>query len=415
MGSVEQFFDTAFPAWQDKASLEDQVLRLTDYNQQLAEYLRYQLSNLTEENFNQIALDKITEPLVVRLENELQGLLTELSVTEGEIKAWVSAQDFQTGDEVTSSIDVGIGKIALKVTSGTAGSSSISLTNNGAAITGSNITLDGALVIKAINGDNSATTSINGGKITTGTINTNQLAANAVTAAKIAANTITGNQIAASTITAAKINAAGLACQYLRASGSSTDDFAYVTSNGFYLFKDGTVKAQLSATSNTEVSWELGNTTTGKNFLLKKFYESNANKAWIGNDGGDVGMNMNFNTGALWMSSQPTYSDRRLKSDIREDLEKYEEFFSALRPATFLMVRDKIVKRHCGFIAQDLQEALHETGLEDSDLAALFTPGMGDEYYGLAYGEFVGLLTHMIQKQTGEIEALEARIAALEA
>lgn len=101
-----------------------------------------------------------------------------------------------------------------------------------------------------------------------------------------------------------------------------------------------------------------------------------------------------------------TSSDRRLKEEISYDLgEKYLKLFDRLRPASFLF-RGKEAKRHLGFIAQDVETALLDSGLRHDDFAAL---DMGDpDRYGIAYGEFVALLTAKLQQLEKKVEELKS-------
>lgn len=100
-----------------------------------------------------------------------------------------------------------------------------------------------------------------------------------------------------------------------------------------------------------------------------------------------------------------TASDRRAKEEIAYDVEtKYLSLFDRLRPASFLF-KGKEAKRHLGFIAQDVEAALLDSGLGYDALAAL---DMSDpSRYGIAYGEFVALLTAKLQKLEKEVEALK--------
>jgi hypothetical protein len=99
-------------------------------------------------------------------------------------------------------------------------------------------------------------------------------------------------------------------------------------------------------------------------------------------------------------------SDRRLKNSISYNLDKYDEFFLALKPTRFKYNNGVSGRIHLGFIAQDVEEAMLNAGLTANDLAALIKdpveevsdPNITDFTYGLRYGEFIALNTHMIQK-----------------
>ena len=99
-------------------------------------------------------------------------------------------------------------------------------------------------------------------------------------------------------------------------------------------------------------------------------------------------------------------SDRRLKQAIEYRMDKYENFFMKLKPAQYQLKAGKSKRLHTGFIAQDVERALLESGLTTNDFAGLtITPvqevnpkdGIDDVFYRLRYGEFISLNTYMIQ------------------
>lgn len=133
---------------------------------------------------------------------------------------------------------------------------------------------------------------------------------------------------------------------------------------------------------------------------------------------------------AVWcnQSSMNTSSDRRLKEEIAPMSEKVENLFMDLKPVQYRFKDDYDDNRlHNGFIAQEVEEAMEKNGIEYNDFSALlkFKPEMGEEpkflnedgeadyEYGLGYGEFTALNTHMIQKAFKEIEKLKEEIKLL--
>lgn len=115
-------------------------------------------------------------------------------------------------------------------------------------------------------------------------------------------------------------------------------------------------------------------------------------------------------------------SDRRLKNNISYDFDRYDEFFMGLKPATFKYNNGHGGRFHSGFIAQDVEDALHSAGLSNMDFAGLViapieevneADGITDNYYKLRYGEFISLNTHMIQKLYRRITKLENELQSL--
>ena len=115
-------------------------------------------------------------------------------------------------------------------------------------------------------------------------------------------------------------------------------------------------------------------------------------------------------------------SDRRLKNNINYNFDRYDEFFMGLKPATFKYNNGHGGRLHSGFIAQDVEDALHSAGLSNMDFAGLViapieevneADGITDNYYKLRYGEFISLNTHMIQKLYRRITKLENELQSL--
>lgn len=95
-------------------------------------------------------------------------------------------------------------------------------------------------------------------------------------------------------------------------------------------------------------------------------------------------------------------SDRNRKEAISEGLVGYMALFDRLRPASFRLKGGK--RRHLGFIAQDVEEAMKEAGINAQDFAGLVIDGEGE--YGLRYEEFIPLLVEKIQRLEAAIKEL---------
>lgn len=122
-------------------------------------------------------------------------------------------------------------------------------------------------------------------------------------------------------------------------------------------------------------------------------------------------------------------SDRRVKDDIRYDLDDYEAFFRALKPCSYKLKRGTSGRRHTGFIAQELEQALLDSGKTSADLAAYCYDPDARRYestdmdpktaptgcYKIRYSELIALNTAMIQKLMAEVDALKTHVAELEA
>lgn len=130
-------------------------------------------------------------------------------------------------------------------------------------------------------------------------------------------------------------------------------------------------------------------------------------------------------------------SDKNLKKDIVDIDEKYEQFFNKLRPITYKYDGKNIKghRDHIGFIAQEVEEALLDSGLTTENFAGIvierdvtmnpkYDSNLSDEenkaneeqydtLYSLRYEEFVALNTRMIQKLNQEIEQMKMELNEL--
>ena len=127
---------------------------------------------------------------------------------------------------------------------------------------------------------------------------------------------------------------------------------------------------------------------------------------------------------AITLRGQVTYdtdgSDRRLKYDIESFPDQYDKFYDKLKPVRYKYHHENIEQYHTGFIAQDIEQSLAETGLSTLDLGATFktrsplAETIGEEeIWAMHRDELVSLNTWQIQKLKARIEALEQEIKEL--
>lgn len=127
-------------------------------------------------------------------------------------------------------------------------------------------------------------------------------------------------------------------------------------------------------------------------------------------DLGEHWHNGNFTWNDLYIVNDPTVtSDAKCKNSISYDLSKYDSLFDLLKPVTYKLNSGTSDRKHMGMIAQDVEVALQESGVDSTDFAGFvkFTDKEGVSHYSLRYGEFIGLLIDQVQK-------LKARVAELE-
>lgn len=122
-------------------------------------------------------------------------------------------------------------------------------------------------------------------------------------------------------------------------------------------------------------------------------------------------------------------SDEREKSSISYDMTEHEKLFNLLKPTPYKMNSGTSDRLHVGFIAQDVEGAMEEIGMDSKDFAGFVkspvyarelesgefdtSSEVIDYRYALRYGEFVALNTHMIQKLMARVSELENKLEAL--
>jgi hypothetical protein len=98
-----------------------------------------------------------------------------------------------------------------------------------------------------------------------------------------------------------------------------------------------------------------------------------------------------------------TSSDYRLKEDVQPMVGASDRLMS-LKPVNFAWKADG--SRTDGFLAHEAQEVVPQAVTGDKD---------GEEMQAIDHSKLVPLLTAALQEALQKIEALEARVAALEA
>ncbi len=127
-------------------------------------------------------------------------------------------------------------------------------------------------------------------------------------------------------------------------------------------------------------------------------------------------------------------SDRRKKTNILAYDEKIETFYDNLKPISYELINGHSGRKHYGFIAQDVEDAMGVAGLDYKDMALLQKAPMDvngneidpttivdystderivDYEYSLAYTEMISINTHMIQKLRQEITQLKNEISEI--
>ena len=114
----------------------------------------------------------------------------------------------------------------------------------------------------------------------------------------------------------------------------------------------------------------------------------------------------------IYVNGTAVTSDKRLKEDIKGLNEKHVTFFKCLRPVQYKFKNGSSGRKHTGFIAQEVEDALHEAGMTDKDMAVVVRDP--DDNYYLRYEEIISVQTKVIQDLMAKVEDLEKRVSNLE-
>ena len=111
------------------------------------------------------------------------------------------------------------------------------------------------------------------------------------------------------------------------------------------------------------------------------------------------------------------YSDKRLKTNIENLSNQYEQLFDTLQPKRYKYIDGTSNRYHTGFVAQEVMDSVNNAGLTSQDFAAVCLEGINAEkegYWQLRRDEFIALNTWQIQKAKARISELEEKVSKLE-
>ena len=320
-------------------------------------------------------ITKTSEEIRLEVSNELENLSSSIDVKLGSITSTVQGLDGrvttveQTATGLTSTVqglngqistlDQKIDSISLSVTNGES-SSTIALTVDGVQVSSKKIQFTGDVVFASDLTDGQTT--ISGDNILTGTIETARIKLSGKMKVYDNDDNIGGY------------------IGYMSGkdlSGSSTDGIAMKNGGNIIIATDSGVRmtgpyAEVICVNNVTLNSDYSVVVDAANF------KSNV--------------------------SLTVTSDRNLKDEILYDVaDKYLPLFDRLSPASFLY-KGRATGRHLGFIAQDIEVAAAECGIDKSDLALLVQDE--DGLYGLSYSEFIPILVAKIKDLETRLEGL---------
>lgn len=241
------------------------------------------------------------------------------------------------------------------------------------------VNYDGSAVMRDVNITGTSTIdsacigNLNASKITAGTFSADRIPN--LSAAKITSGTISTDRLSSSVITTSNFSSKSLSTGNLTVTGGSKLGYWNVTTAG-----------ALNCGSGTS---QVGLTSSGVS------HGSGWTASWY-----DI------------IQAGNSASDERLKQDITEFDDHYDNIFDNLRPVKFRYNIDPDRLR-LGFIAQDVKKNFESEGI--NDFGGVYVGEGDDDNYRLLKEDFIALNTWQIQKLKGQIKELEERLAKLEA
>lgn len=109
-------------------------------------------------------------------------------------------------------------------------------------------------------------------------------------------------------------------------------------------------------------------------------------------------------------------SDRNEKNSIEDLPDKYLTMFDRIQPKRFKLNSGTSDRYHTGYIAQEVEEAMHETGVDGQEFGGFIKDKDedGNDIYMLRYGEFDAIYAAKIKQLEARIAELEERLANIE-
>lgn len=139
---------------------------------------------------------------------------------------------------------------------------------------------------------------------------------------------------------------------------------------------------------------------------------TDSNNDKIGEDGYNLGSEKAFWNTVFAKTGSINTSDRNNKNTIQPLSDTYGRIFDSLKPVSYKFNQNNNNRTHTGLIAQDVKEAIENTGITTQDFAGYceWENDDGSVGCGLRYEEFIALCVDQIQKLKKRVEELENKL-----
>ena len=445
------YIDTNFPSFTQKESDGEKIETMQDYLFMLVEQLRYTLRNLDLKNMNKAAmngfLQNIREPIYAKIEdtnknvNELsitakglsarisnaEGSITQLGATANGLAAEIKnakgditslgaradglAAEIKNAKGDITQLGARADGLAARISSNEG-----SITNLTADVNGIRTQVSGkigtseaqTLIDQSLDGITLSATSGESGTIfklmydgavlaSTGSVDLYVDAVNVY-------GTLTAERLQGGSISI--LDDEGNRCGYIYSNYASSAD----------------TKIELDSDA-IEIGGDEGSVFIGSVWdrSTRSYYASievdgNSNEVQIKGDvipNADATYSLgsrNFVWDAIYCSTDTLNgSDRNIKNSIEALPEKYVRMFEHIEPRRYKLNSGTSGRFHTGFIAQEVEAAMQECGIDSQEFAgwAAAKREDGSETYFLRYSEFIPILWAKVREQEKRLKRLE--------
>lgn len=402
------YIDTNFPSFTQKESVNDKVETMQDYLFMLVEQLRYTLHNLDLSNMNKTAADEfvkqITDPIYGEIK-DAEGNITQVAlVAEGLAARIGDAEGNITQLQATAQgLSASISNLNGSVTNLTADVNGIRAQVSGKIGTSEAQTL----IDQSLNGITLSATSGESGTIFKLMYDGAVLASTGSVDLYVDAVNIYG------TLTATKLRGGSISvvddddneCGTIQTTYASSSDYKLdISSSAMELFaEDGSlfIASGWDRTNKYHASIEVDGNS--EEVQIKGGVIPNADNVY------DLG-SPNFVWSAIYCSTNELNgSDRNIKNSIEALPEKYVRMFELVEPKRYKLNSGTSGRFHTGFIAQEVEAAMRECGIDSQEFAgwAAAKREDGSETYFLRYSEFIPILWAKVREQEERLKRLE--------
>lgn len=267
--------------------------------------------------------------------------------------------------------------------------------------------------------------SIINGTLKVGSANIDNISANQITSGTLSASRISGGELNCSTLTISgfSVTAGMIANGLITSAKISSLSAAKVTEGRFTQINNMYIGEKNNTNATINSDWyrsQGGNAiieTGSGGIIFGRGFANNGigiySDSVYSTKGIDMGI-AGYRWGTVWCKKVDQSSDRKLKKDITSlSVSDCASLVRGLRPVSYKWKSGEDTATHYGFIAQEVDEALSTAGISGTGIVSkthldtahteFFTK------YGLAYNEFIPVITKFIQQLDVRITALEQK------